>query len=82
MKTLISHNVADLDIAARLQERLWELSKSKRPEGGPHKYIYYPQCDSGDIEHRAFYDHYSDRMSYPVWCWECKWMVAQIGEEG
>jgi len=77
----IAGRPADHEMALLLQRRMWELAKSRIPEGSPHKYIICPQCGSKNIGHRAFFDSYKERMAYSVMCLEpnCKFMVAQFG---
>lgn len=74
----------DRELAKLLQERLWELSKGKVPEGSPHKYPVCPQCGSANLEHHALFDDYKQRMMYGVMCMEknCKFMRAEFGNEG
>jgi hypothetical protein len=81
--TAIAGTHSDHDVALILQQRLWELAKDKIPDGSPHKYVICPQCASKNIEHRAFFDGYKERMTYSVMCLEpgCKFMVVQFGDE-
>ena len=74
----------DRELAKLLQERLWELSKGKVPEGSPHKYLICPQCGSSNLDHRGFFDDYKQRMIFSVMCMEesCKFMRAEFANKG
>jgi hypothetical protein len=76
----LSGNRNGEDLAQLLQKRLWELAKGKIPEGSPHKYIVCPQCGSPNIEHKAFFDDYKEKMNYSVMCMEdgCKFFRAEF----